>query len=333
MANCGGDSTIRKGANLIQRGLQFDCGPGDSWGGLGEPSARFAARVCLPALLACAALFAAACGGPSQPPEQHYHLEGKIEAIDRQHQQLLVDHKEIPGFMDAMAMAYSVKTPLVLDQVSVGDQITADLVVSGTLHWLENIKVVKKADPNAAPASPTPPQVREPQPGDDVPNFVLLNQDGKQIHLADFHGQSVLLTFIYTRCPLADYCPAMSTRFSVIEEALQKNKQALGKTHLLSISFDPKNDSPKVLRAYGTGYLQGAGEKDFRHWEFAVAPKSNLKDVAAFFGLAYMPDEKQFVHSMSTAIISPSGKIFKWYGGIDWQTSDVMKDLLSSIGG
>jgi protein SCO1/2 len=125
----------------------------------------------------------------------------------------------------------------------------------------------------------------------------------------------------------------MSTRFSVIEEALQKNKPALGKTHLLSISFDPAHDSPKILRAYGTGYLQGAGESDFHHWEFVVAPDSNVKDVAAFFGLAYMPDEKQFVHSMSTVIISPAGKIYKWYAGKDWQTSDVMKDLLSSIGG
>jgi protein SCO1/2 len=331
MANCGGDFTTREKQNLMREKLEFSENSGDCRSTVRERRTRFAAQICLPAVLAFAAVLAAACGS-SEPPAQHYHLEGKVENIDRQHQQILVDHKEIPGFMDAMAMAYSVKSPLILDQVGVGDQITADLVVSGTQTWLENIKVVKKADPNAPPAPSTPPQVHEPNPGDVVPDFVLLNQDGKEIHLANFKGESVLLTFIYTRCPLADYCPAMSTRFSVIEEALQKNKAALGKTHLLSISFDPQHDSPKVLRAYGTGFLQGAGKKDFSHWEFVVTPENNLKDVAAFFGLAVMPDGKQFTHSMSTAIISPSGKIYKWYGGIDWQTSDVMKDLLSSIG-
>ncbi len=277
------------------------------------------------------AFFATSCGNAPKQSGQRYHMEGIVVTVDRQNQELEVNHKEIPGFMGAMTMPYPVKTPFVLDQVSAGDQITADVVVNGGQYWLENVTVVKKADPNA-PAPAAPPEVHEPQPGDVVPDFILLNQDGKQIHLADFHGESVLLTFIYTRCPLADFCPAMSTRFSVIEEALRKNKQAVGKTHLLSISFDPKHDTPKLLRDYGSSYLQGAGENDFRHWEFAVAPESNLKDVAAFFGLAYMPDEDQFTHSMSTAIISPSGKIYKFYGGNDWQTSDVMKDLLSSIG-
>jgi protein SCO1/2 len=277
------------------------------------------------------AVFAASCGNSAKQMGQRYHMEGTVVTVDRQNQELEVNHKEIPGFMGAMTMPYPVKTPFVLNQVSVGDQIKADVVVSGSQYWLENVTVVKKADPNA-PAPAAPPEVHEPQPGDVVPDFVLLNQDGKQIHLADFHGESVLLTFIYTRCPLADYCPAMSTRFSVIEEALQNNKQALGKTHLLSISFDPKHDSPKVLRDYGLGFLAGAREKDFRHWEFAVAPESNLKDVAAFFGLVYMPDEDQFTHSMSTVIISPGGKIYKFYGGKDWQTSDVMKDLLTSTG-
>ncbi len=277
--------------------------------------------------------FAAACGNPSGPSERRYHLEGVVVSIDRQQQEIDVDHKEIPGFMGAMTMPYPVKSPIILTQLSAGDQITADVVVSGSQVWLENIKVVKKADPNAPPPPAPPPQVHDPHPGDTVPDFVMLNQDGKQVHLADYRGESVLLTFIYTRCPLADFCPAMSTRFSVIEEALQKNKQALGKTHLLSISFDPQHDTPNVLRDYGTGYLQGAGEKDFRHWEFVVAPEKDVKDVAAFFGLAFMPDENQFVHSMSTVIISPTGKIYKWYGGKDWQTSEVMKDLLSSIGG
>jgi protein SCO1/2 len=331
MANCVGGFITEKIERMTGPGLspRSEIVPRELRSGEGH--GLHIARSRLAILILGVAFLAVACGNSTKQTGQRYHMEGKVVTVDRQNQALEVDHKEIPGFMGAMTMSYPVKTPFVLNQVSVGDQITADVVLSGGKYWLENVTVVKKADPNA-PAPAAPPEVHEPQPGDVVPDFVLLNQDGKQIHLADFHGESVLLTFIYTRCPLADYCPAMSTRFSVIEEALQNNKPALGKTHLLSISFDPKHDSPKLLRDYGLGFLAGAREKDFHHWEFAVAPESNLKDVAAFFGLVYMPDEDQFTHSMSTVIISPSGKIFKFYGGKDWQTSDVMKDLLSSIG-
>jgi protein SCO1/2 len=333
MALFDGDSTTKECEGVGAKETHFVRGRINLVYKLDKRAARFAAWMCMLALIAWTTLYLSACGGSSQPPARHYKLEGKIESIDRQRQQLVVDHKEIHGFMGAMTMPYPVKTPFTLTQVSVGDQITADLVVNGGEYWLENITVVKKADPNAAPPPGVPPEVHEPHPGDVVPDFVLVNQDGKKIHFADFGGESVLLTFIYTRCPVADFCPAMSTRFSVIEEALQKNKQALGKTHLLSISFDPAHDTPKILRDYGLSYLQGARAKDFRHWEFAVALESNLKEVAAFFGLAFMPDENQFTHSMSTVIISPGGKIYKFYGGKDWQASDVMKDLLNSIGG
>lgn len=263
--------------------------------------------------------------------ERRYALRGRVISIDKQAGQIVVDHEDIPGFMAAMAMPYPVKAPFLLNKVSSADQITAEVVVNGSQFWLENITVVKKADRDAATAA-SQPQVRPPRAGDVVPDFVLVNQDGKQIHLSDFRGESVLVTFIYTRCSLANFCPAMSARFSVIEERLQKNKEAIGKTHLLTISFDPRHDTPKVLHDYGYSYLEGSGEREFHHWEFAAPPESSLKDVAAFFGLIYLPDENQIAHSMSTAIISPEGKIYKWYGGNNWQTSEVMTDLLSSIG-
>jgi protein SCO1 len=140
-----------------------------------------------------------------------------------------------------------------------------------------------------------------------------------------------LLTFIYTRCPLSDYCPLMSTNFALTEEALGKNRQAYSKTHLLSISFDPKYDTPKVLREYGEAYLQKNGKRAFQHWEFASAPSTEMKEIARFFGLFYEEEKGQIVHSMSTTITSPEGKIYRWYHGNDWKSSDVLNDLASSL--
>jgi protein SCO1 len=153
-------------------------------------------------------------GAPSSatPGEKRYHLQGTVVQIDKAQQHLVIDHGDIPGFMAAMTMPYPVADAKTLDMVSVGDQVTADVVVTDTKVQLENVVVVKKADAGK-PAPST--QVR---PGDGiaVPNFALVNQDGKHIELAQYAGKTVLMTFIYTRCPLPDYCPLVTHNFAQI---------------------------------------------------------------------------------------------------------------------
>jgi protein SCO1/2 len=99
---------------------------------------------------------------------------------------------------------------------------------------------------------------------------------------------------------------------------------------LLSISFDPVHDTPKVLRAYG---LSCAATKDpllFKRWEFAAIPQAELPDFAKYFALTYQEDGGLITHSLSTAVISPDGKIFKWYHGADWQASDLLQDVAAA---
>ena len=110
----------------------------------------------------------AGCGSskpPQQPAEgpQRYHLAGRVVSVETAKQKVVVDAGDIPGFMMAMTMGYSVKDPNLLTPLSAEDKITADVVVNGTDVYLENIVVVKKADqakPHAAsdahPASPQP---------------------------------------------------------------------------------------------------------------------------------------------------------------------------------
>jgi protein SCO1/2 len=276
------------------------------------------------------------CAGCETAPENHdpagtrrFSLKGKVITIDKPTQEIVVDHEAIPGFMGAMAMPYPVKDAKSLDQLSVGDEIRADVVVTDGKPVLDNIVVMKKASGTTGPSGSA--EVM-PQPGEDVPDFKLVNQDGRRISLKQFRGKAVLLTFIYTRCPLPDYCPLMNTNFSTIEESLRKNSPAFASTHLLSISFDSKNDTPAVLRKYGDGYLKSSGDKVFDHWEFAVTSADEMTEMGKFFGLTVKEDQGQIVHSMSTAIISPDGKIFKWYHGNDWKAADVLNDLLSATG-
>ncbi len=269
-----------------------------------------------------------ACRGSSKPPQKRYALKGKVVSIEKQDQRVVVDHETIPGFMGAMTMPYRVKDAKDLDRMTPGDAIQADVVVSEDSVWLENIVLLKGNSPPTAPPSG---QLHQPQPGEKVPDFALVNQDGKRIHLRDFAGKVLVATFIYTRCPLPDYCPRMNKNFAAIEKGLAEDRAQYSKTRLLSISFDPANDTPPVLRKYAAEFQPVGTRTDFQHWSFALAPAKELKDIAGAFGLYYKVEGDQIFHSMSTAVISPDGKIYKWYHGNAWEPADVLNDVKSLL--
>lgn len=299
-----------------------------------EAHGKFTARRSLILFLAvgtglCISL--TACSPQKEPPApqaHRYELKGKVVSIDRSKQQLVVDHGDIPGFMAAMTMPYPVKDANLLNDLAPGDQITAQVVVSNDSVWLENIVVVKKGTgAESRPAS----RFHAPEEGEEVPIFELVNQDGKKIQLDRYRGKAVLLTFIYTRCPMPDFCPLVTRNFAEIEKALAKEPAKYSKTHLLSISFDPKNDTPQALRKYGEKFAPENGKHTFDHWEFAVAPEAKVEEIAKFFGLLYKDDKGLLLHNLSTAIISSDGKIYKWYTGNEWKAAELLKDLSSSL--
>ncbi len=248
-------------------------------------------------------------------------------SIDKQTGMANIDNEPIAGFMDSMVMPYAFKPAAAIDQLQPGDSITADVVVDADKYWLENVKVTGHSQlPPEKPAS----SMHVPAPGDDVPDFKLVNQNGKTVFLHQYRGQTLLLTLIYTRCPFPDFCPRVSHEFASIDRQIRGDPAHYGKAHLLSVSFDPTHDTPKVLRAYG---FSCAGSKDpavFKHWEFSVIPEQELEDFAHYFALAYKEEGGLITHSLSTAVISPNGKIFKWYHGADWQASDLLQDIAAA---
>jgi protein SCO1/2 len=266
------------------------------------------------------------CRGTNQSQVRRYRLKGTVVQVDKAQQHLVVNHEEIPGFMGAMTMPYPVVDTQTLEKLSPGDQITADVVVTPNDIHLDNVVVVKKSD---GKTSPTGALLQPPDGGAPVPDFTLVNQDGKRVRLAQYRGKSVLLTFIYTRCPLPDYCPLMSHNFAEIEKIVEKSPELYAKTHLLSISFDSRYDTPKVLRNYARAFVTDRGQQTFEHWEFATIPAAEKNDVTKFFDVFVTQEQGQITHSMNTAIISPDGHIYKAYSGNDWKPADVLADLTS----
>jgi protein SCO1 len=263
-----------------------------------------------------------------QPAAKHYELQGRVVAVDSGTRQLTIAHQDIPGFMEAMTMPYLVseKDSWVFKSIAPGDHVHATLVLSDHAE-LQDVTFTKgnaQSDGTSA--------LRISQPGDEVPDFTLINQNGKAIHFQQFHGKPLLLTFIYTRCPFPDYCPRMSNNFAQIMQQLQKDPKAFGQAQLLSISIDPQNDKPAVLRSYGERYV-GRMDPKFAHWEFASGSPEQLRKVADYFGLAYNQKDGQIVHGLVTVLIGKDGKVAKVYSGNDWKPDQVAADFVAASGG
>jgi protein SCO1/2 len=206
------------------------------------------------------------------------------------------------------------------------------LVVDNTAsdpYFLENIGIVASLDPDKpVEVNPNFAQVGQP-----VPDFSLTNQDGKKISLRDFRGKALAITFIYSKCPLPDYCIRMSTNFSDLANQLASTELG-GKVRLLSISFDPANDTPEKLRSYGLGYLGNNPNARFDIWTLAVGKDAEVRKIADFFGLQYEVDasDKALInHSLRTAVIGPEGKVTKIFAGNDWSVDDLKKELEKTL--
>ncbi len=280
--------------------------------------------VVLPACLSLA-LASAACRAERPLPQRRFDLQGKVVGVDRGAGTVTVAHEAIPGYMPAMTMAYPLKDQWAFDVLKPGQTVTATLVVTSARSWLEGIVITEAPTPEDA--SLAPPESTRPLVGVEVPDFPLVNQDGKRIHLHQFRGQALLLTFIYTRCPLPDYCPLMSRNFAKILAQAEGDPALSHFTHLLSISIDPQYDKPAVLRAYA---LDCAGTPHpFDHWDFASGTPQQVRKVAEFFGLQYWTEGGQIVHALVTALVGPDGKVAKVYRGNGWQPADILGDIRS----
>ena len=269
--------------------------------------------------------------------EKTYHLRGKIVAEDAPSGSVTVNAGAIPGFMEAMTMPYRLVQPNIMSELHVGDMITADVVVAydaaGPMSpKLDHIVVIGQARPDTKPTV----QYHVPKVGDKVPNFALLNQNDKTINLNQYKGKVVLLTFIYTRCPIADFCPRMSANFAEIDKALAGDTSIYGKTHLVSVSFDPKYDTPQVLRSYGGAHTGKFTEEDFKHWDFAAPSIAELPAMEQWFDVGVTGDSSDpssIQHSLSTLVIGKDGKVLAWYPTNDWKVGDVLKEVETAAAG
>ena len=279
-------------------------------------------------MLLLGGMFFGGCAEPVDPNRgQRYELKGKIVSFNKAQRQVVVQHEAIPDFMEAMTMPFTLKEEGAFDVMHAGDTIQATLVVDDERTRLENPIISQAIPTGAAKAAPTDGGLAEPEIGASVPDVSLVNQDGKRISLQQYRGRALLVTFIYTRCPLPDYCTLMSNNFAEIRRELDKSPERGAGAHLLSITLDPAYDTPKVLRSYGAAHTDNYQNEKFEDWEFATGKPEEIQRAANFFGMGYKQEGEEIVHSLRTALITPDGKLHKMYRGNEWKPAEVVRDL------
>jgi protein SCO1/2 len=275
----------------------------------------------------CIGLLSTSLGCTKKTAGKRYELQGRVVAVDSGSREVTVAHEDIPGLMPGMTMPFQVAAnqDWIFGKIGPGDHIHATLVMTDRAE-LQDVSFTKASDTGSDGTS----NLRIPEPGDDVPDFTLVNQAGKPIHLDQFRGKPLLLTFIYTRCPLPNFCPLMSNNFAAVLRQLHKSPAAFEKTQLLSISIDTEFDQPNVLQSYGKRYA-GDLDPDFQHWQFASGSAEQVRTVADFFGLSYNLKEGQIVHRLQTVLIGGDGKVAKAYPGNQWKPAEVAADYEAAV--
>jgi protein SCO1/2 len=274
-------------------------------------------------LLLAATCLAIACS--SAPPPRTYALQGQVLAVPEDRRAATIKHEEIKGLMAGMTMTFQVKDPRILTGIEPGDLVNGTLVVEENGAYLTEVKKVGQAPL----PQPTPPPSASSgfellKPGESLPESEFVDQEGRTRTFSSFRGSPLAITFIYTACPLPDFCPLMDRHFVTVQKALGSDP-ALKDAHLVSVSFDPVTDTPAVLKKHASGL--GA---DLSRWTFLTGERDEIDRFAARFGLSLQraPDDPvDITHNLRTAIVDGDGKLAKVYTGNQWTPQQVVADL------
>jgi protein SCO1 len=289
------------------------------------PPGRVPARVALAlVVLAAAAALARCSAGPASKP---YPLRGQVLAIGEPgpggRRDVTVKHDDIPGVMSAMTMPYFVRPPSQLDGIAKGDLITATLVLKGSEIFLTDVKKTGHAE---LPPDARPVKIMDVMnPGDEVPDDALQDQQGATRKLSDWRGRALAVTFVYTRCPLPDFCPLMDKHFAALDKAIAGDPRLRDRVHLVTVSFDPAHDTQPVIAAHARA--RGA---DGRVWSYLTGTPAAVDHLTSRFGVSTILENdapQTITHNLRTAIVDRDGRLVTIHSGNDWTVEALLAEL------
>lgn len=272
---------------------------------------------------------------PAFASSQKYEVTGLLLASDSSRHTITVSCREIPGYMDPMVMSFSVHDATWPDDLQPGVIVEFTLVVEKDSSFAQGVGIRPfeslELDPTEArrlklvenASSVKPPSGDVLQIGQAVPDFRLTDQNHRPVSLSQFTGKVVALTFIYTRCPLPDYCVRLSNNFGVLQRRFASR---VGQDFvLLTVVIDPVHDQPDALKNYARTW-----KADSHSWHFLTGSIADIQRICRWFDMAFYPDEALYVHSFHTVLISRGGRLAANLEGNDF-TAQQLGDLVEIV--
>ena len=255
---------------------------------------------------------------------RRYQVQGLVLEVNRNDRTMMISHRAIPGYMDAMAMPFWVRTAPELDSVKRGDQVEFQLVVKGGTSLAERVRPgtsaeVANARRGEAPL-PLPIPAEKLALGMPVPDFHLVNQSARPVRLSDFAGRIIVVNFIYTRCPLPEVCPRLSANFAHLQKRFRERMER--DLVLLSVTLDSQHDTTAVLADYAKRW----GARD--GWHFLTGDPADIQRLASQLGLVYWPEDGLLTHTSQTGVISRDGRLSALIEGSSYE-EDQLGDLIA----
>ena len=272
------------------------------------------------------------------PLVQAFLVHGIVRELKPEENSLVIQHEEIPGYMPAMTMPLKVKKPKEMANLQPGDNVSFQMVVTKTDGWIEQVKKLPASESPAPPAPVLPSTfptnapvrvVRDVEPlniGDPLPDYTFTNELGQAVSLAQFKGQALAITFIFTRCPFPTFCPQMSRYFRETQEKL-KQQTSMTNWHLLTLSFDPEFDTPAVLKNYAEEY-----QADPSRWNFLTGALIDVTALTEQFGVQFWrvnPGEP-LSHNLRTVVVDAAGRVQKIFPNNNWTSDELVAEMLKA---
>ena len=258
-----------------------------------------------------------------------YNVIGVIKLINEEERTMLIDHEEIPGFMVKMEMFFNIHESVDINKFSINDSVSFDLFIIEKDSYTKNYQLLGKSissnDSNDVwdwdeDQEEAKYNLRE--PGDIIDNFTFTNIYNENINLADYKSKFIALSFIFSRCPMPNMCPASIYKNQFLADYF-KNENIT----FLVISFDYLYDTPQVLKKeyenYNTENLHFLSS--YQHMEDIIMLTQQTG--VGFWGV----EDNNIGHNMRTILLDENLKVIKSFDGMDWLPGDAKKDIENLI--
>jgi protein SCO1/2 len=257
-----------------------------------------------------------------------------VVEVDTKTESVVISCEAIPGYMDAMEMAFEVRSPEVLIGLRAGARVQFTMVEDDSLIFADDIRITREVNGEAEPLEAARLSVlhrildpaaneREIQAGQKVPDFVLIDQDNRSIHLSQFEGKVVALTFGYSRCPNPSYCFRLANNLAQLQRRFSGS--SANDLILITIIIDPANDSQESLSTYAKTW-----KADPARWHFLTGSVEQVRSVALLFGMNFWDDEGFLTHVSHTAVIDRERRLVANLSGNQF-TPKQLGDLVESV--